>query len=49
MEKFFERGYIRGYHVYKKSMGSNGWRGVGVPQNSSDRYAVTVNKTKELS
>ena len=30
MEKFFERNYIRGYHVYKKSMGGDGWRGVGV-------------------
>ena len=42
MEKFFERNYIRGYHVYKKSMGGDGWRGVGVPKNSSDRYAVAV-------
>ena len=30
MEKFFERNCIRGYHVYKKSMGGDGWRGVGV-------------------
>ena len=30
MEKFFERNYICGYHVYKKSMGGDGWRGVGV-------------------
>ena len=29
IEKFFERNCIRGYHVYK-SMGSDGWRGVGV-------------------
>ena len=30
MEKFFERNCIRGYHVYKKSMGGDGWRGVGM-------------------
>ena len=24
LEKFFERNYIRGYHVYKKSMGGDG-------------------------
>ena len=45
MEKFFERNWICGYHVYKKSMGGNGWRDVGVrkrAQNPSDQYAVAV-------
>ena len=28
--------------TYIKSMGGDGWRGVGVPKNSSDRYAVAV-------
>ena len=45
------RNCIRGYHVYKKSTGGDGWRGVGVrkrAQNSSDRYAVAV-KNEGLS
>ena len=51
MEKFFERNYIRGYHVYKKVWAVTVGEALVCkrePKLSSDRYAVAV-KTKELS
>ena len=45
MEKFFERNCIRGYHVYKKVWAAKVGEALvweREPQNSSDRYAVTV-------
>ena len=40
MEKFFETNCIRGYHVYKKSMGSDGWRGVGVRKRAQKPFRL---------
>ena len=45
MEKFFERNYIPGYHVYKKVWAATVGEALVCerePKNSSDRYAVAV-------
>ena len=45
MEKFFERNYIRGYHVYKKVWAATVGEALVCeiePKPSSDRYAVSV-------
>ena len=38
MEKFFERNCVRGYHVYKKRMDGDGWRGVGVQKRAQKLF-----------
>ena len=51
MEKFFEKNYICGYHIYKKVWAATVGEALVCeiePKLSSDRYAVAVRKERTI-